>query len=204
MKPSSRSPLSRWMMRLERSSRVDWAVLRCEPVLEWLHRHRSVTETLQGRHLGHAVHPIMVQVPLGTWLSALMLDLSPVDREGRAAQLLSGIGLLSALPAVVTGVAELAEADQPRRRVGTVHAGANTLGLLLQSVALVQRSRGHQKAALMVSTVAMVALGAGGYLGGHLSIARKVGSRDPLFEDDQCVEDDGAQRPATPESAPLS
>ncbi|MGK5450675.1 (2Fe-2S)-binding protein, partial [Streptomyces radiopugnans] len=39
-------------------------------------------DALHGRWLGHAVHPLMVQVPIGTWMSAAVLDLLPGQRRG--------------------------------------------------------------------------------------------------------------------------
>ncbi|KIF01023.1 (2Fe-2S)-binding protein, partial [Streptomyces sp. RSD-27] len=34
-------------------------------------------DLLHGRPLGHPAHPVLVQVPVGTWLSAGVLDLLP-------------------------------------------------------------------------------------------------------------------------------
>ena len=52
-------------------------------------------DALSGTWLGHALHPLMTDVVIGTWLSASLLDLLGGDDDGRAAERLIGIGLAS-------------------------------------------------------------------------------------------------------------
>ncbi|MGW9033199.1 hypothetical protein ACWGQ5_56800, partial [Streptomyces sp. NPDC055722] len=62
---------------------------------------------LHGRALGHPLHPALVQVPLGTWLSAAVLDLtSGVERPAR---ILVALGVISAAPAALSGWVDWAE-----------------------------------------------------------------------------------------------
>ncbi|WP_394275475.1 DUF2231 domain-containing protein [Luteococcus sp.] len=178
------SPLSPLMVRLEQSPVLDRAVDAAQPLMEAISGNPTIKHTLQGRWAGHALHPIAVQVPLGTWMSALLVDLSGTDPEGASAQVLTAVGIASAVPAAITGWAELADADRPRQRVGVVHAGANVIGLGLQGLAMVQRSRGSKVLALATSGASMGILAAAGYLGGHLAVSRGVGSKDQLFEDE--------------------
>lgn len=79
-----------WLLdALERDPRTDEVIevlgrgVRALP----LGRARDV---LHGRWLGHPVHPLMVQVPIGTWMSAAVLDLRP--GRFREAGLLVGAG----------------------------------------------------------------------------------------------------------------
>src|SRR5690349_9067538 len=53
-------------------------------------------DALRGLWLGHPVHPVLVQVPIGAWTSAGVLDLLP--GESRAARRLVALGLVSAVP----------------------------------------------------------------------------------------------------------
>ncbi|MGH3324756.1 MAG: (2Fe-2S)-binding protein, partial [Streptomyces sp.] len=93
----------------ERPGRVKSAVdalegaERLDPVLHTVRRGvralplgDDVRDALHGRWLGHPVHPALVQVPLGTWLSAAVLDLLPGRRP--TAGLLVGTGLAAAVP----------------------------------------------------------------------------------------------------------
>ncbi|MFD7554627.1 hypothetical protein ACFV9E_08855 [Streptomyces sp. NPDC059835] len=47
-------------------------------------------DLLRGRQLGHPVHPVLVQVPIGCRLSASVLDLVPGTRHAMAVVALSG------------------------------------------------------------------------------------------------------------------
>src|ERR687897_2345689 len=93
-----------------------------------------VKDALSGTWLGHAVHPLLQLAPLGTWMSAVLLDLvGGEDAEG-ASDLLIGTGLLAAAPTFVSGWSDYADttvASERVRRLGIVHAAANGAGALL-------------------------------------------------------------------------
>ena len=40
-------------------------------------RPQAVKDLLHGTWLGHPVHPVLAQVPVGTWLSAGLLEAGP-------------------------------------------------------------------------------------------------------------------------------
>src|SRR4051812_38198306 len=54
-------------------------------------RPQLVKDLLHGTWLGHPLHPVLAQVPVGTWLSAGLLDLVPPLRP--AATTLIGAGV---------------------------------------------------------------------------------------------------------------
>ena len=55
--------------------------------------NESVRDLLRGKSLGHALHPLLIEVPMGTWTSALVLD-TVGGQDGRsAARLLTGVGV---------------------------------------------------------------------------------------------------------------
>lgn len=176
------SPLAPLLLQLEQARGLDRGVEAARPLMRALTSTPGVRDILQGRAAGHAVHPILVQVPLGTWMSAALLEACHVDRDdARDVQLLTLTGLLAAVPAAVTGWAELAEAKPREQRVGVVHAAANAAGMTLQALAWWQRGRGRRGAAQASSLAALGVLSAAGYLGGHLAVGRKVGTRDRAF-----------------------
>src|SRR5215218_10324764 len=90
-------------------------------------------DALAGTWLGHALHPALTDTVIGTWMSATLLDLTGGDRA--AARRLVGMGVLGSLPTAVTGSADWSDSeavDERVRRVGAVHAAANTAALGLQ------------------------------------------------------------------------
>ncbi|MFI1442053.1 DUF2231 domain-containing protein [Streptomyces fructofermentans] len=133
-----------------------------------------VRDGLRGKWVGHPVHPLMVQVPIGSWLSAAVLDLCP--GRSREAGLLIGVGLAAVGPAVLTGAVDWAELGQRQQRVGIVHALANTMAAGLYAASLVCRVKGHPTAGRAFGFVGLTAVGAGGLLGGHMTFHRADGA----------------------------
>ncbi|WP_425309164.1 DUF2231 domain-containing protein [Ammonicoccus fulvus] len=175
------SPLSRLVLRLEQSEGLDAGVRATRPLVDAATGDPRVRDALQGRWLGHALHPLVVMAPLGTWLSATLLDLSGVDRTGRAARFLTGVGVLSAGSAAATGWAELAHTGPAERRVGVAHAMTNGGAVILQACSWFARRRNRHGLGRACSLAGLTLAGAAGFLGGHLSVARGVGTRDRAF-----------------------
>src|SRR3954453_2744668 len=100
-----------------------------------------VNNLLHGTWLGHSLHPVLVQVPVGSWTSAGLLDLVPPLRP--AATVLIGTGVAAAIPAALSGAADWSEQDTGVRRLGALHALANTAALGLYVGSLVARGRGR-------------------------------------------------------------
>jgi nitrite reductase/ring-hydroxylating ferredoxin subunit len=121
-------------------------------------------DVLHGVRLGHPLHPVLVQVPLGTWLSAALIGMSPGGE--RAARRLTIVGLAATGPAALTGATDWAEQHEQHLRVGMVHAAANwaAAGLFAASLGC----RGH-RAGQAMRLAGLTVASAGGLLGGHLS-----------------------------------
>ena len=132
---------------------------------------------LRGEWLGHALHPLATDFPLGCWLSAGLLDFAGRRKDRAAAQRLIALGLLFSIPTAATGLAEYASVREARsRRVGAVHAIGNVGVLGCYALSWTQRRRGHHARAVMSATLGGCGAWVTGYLGGHLSFARQVGS----------------------------
>ncbi|MGW4163777.1 Rieske 2Fe-2S domain-containing protein [Streptomyces sp. NPDC004788] len=131
-------------------------------------------DALHGRWLGHPVHPLLVQFPLGAWLSAAVLDLVPGGH--RAARVLVGAGLAGAGPAAVAGWVDWAEMRRPQLRVGLVHAAANITGVVCYAVSLTARCRGHHWRGRLWGFGGLTAVGVGGAIGGHLAYRQAAGA----------------------------
>lgn len=135
---------------------------------------------LSGTWLGHRLHPLMTDAVIGPWLSAWLLDVAGGRGAEKAADRLVAVGVAASLPTAMAGVSDWSEStERSQHRSGLVHAVANTVGLAFQIASLVARARGHRRAAKVHSTVAMGAVGVGGWFGGHLSYALGVGVEHP-------------------------
>jgi uncharacterized membrane protein len=139
---------------------------------------------LLGAGTGHALHPVLTDVPIGLWTSTTVLDLCGGSRSRPAAQFLVGAGVLAAVPTALTGLAEWRETRQPESRVGALHASLNVVALSLYAASFALRRRGRHGRGAVAALAGMGIASCAGYLGGHLTTVRKVGSRDTAYERD--------------------
>ena len=132
MDPVERQPASvRWTLRLEDAAALDAAVEAVEPTIQSVFGTGARAAVLRGDWLGHAVHPLLTDLVLGTWTSASLLDLCGGTESSAAAQQLIGAGLLAVGPTAWTGWAEWSAAGQRDKRVGLVHAISNAVAISL-------------------------------------------------------------------------
>ncbi|MCX5384467.1 Rieske (2Fe-2S) protein [Streptomyces sp. NBC_00083] len=129
---------------------------------------------LQGRPIGHPLHPVLVQVPIGSWSSAAVLDLLPGG--GRPARLLVGLGVVSAVPAAWAGWVDWAEQPERQLRTGVVHAAANGAAIALYAGSWAVRGRGRPVLGRLLGFAGLTVAGVGGMIGGHLAFRQAVGS----------------------------
>jgi hypothetical protein len=184
MKPTDRPPpMVRATLRLEEARVLDRPVRALEPSIRNVFGTGRRASVLRGEWLGHAVHPLLTDLTLGTWTSASLLDLvGGVDCYG-AARRLVGTGLLAAGPTAWTGWAEWSAAGARDKRVGLVHAVTNGVAIGAYAASWLARRRGRHGAGARLALAGAAVSAVGGYLGGHLVEARKVASRHPAYED---------------------
>ena len=173
--------LHRATLALERTRALDGASRLVAPLAEAVVGTPARRDALQGHWLGHSLHPILVMVPVGAWTSVSVLDLAGGEQARPAAQMLTGLGLLASVPSVVTGLAEWAGAGPRDRRTATVHAAVNAVSLVLYVRSWRARRRGQHSTGARLAAAGLGVAGVGGYLGGHLTEARKVSSRHPVY-----------------------
>lgn len=147
----------------------------------------GVKDVVSGTWLGHPLHPLLTDVPIGAWTSATLLDLVGGRTSRPAARKLIGIGLVAAGPTALTGATDWADsepADDHVRRVGVVHAAANVAALALYGASFAARRRGAHAGGVLLGLAGAGAMLAGTYLGGDLAFARGVGVNETLFDDE--------------------
>jgi nitrite reductase/ring-hydroxylating ferredoxin subunit len=137
-------------------------------------RPQAVKDALHGTWLGHSLHPVLVQVPVGSWLSAGLLDAVPRLRP--AATVLIGTGVAAAVPASLAGAADWSEQEVGIRRLGALHAVANSAALSLYVGSLVARGRGHGALGRVLSYAGLGIATGSAAVGGHMSYAQSSGA----------------------------
>jgi hypothetical protein len=70
---------------------------------------------------------------------------------------------------------------QRDKRVGLVHAVTNAFAISLYAGSWVARLRGRHGSGARLALAGAAVSGVGGYLGSHLALARKLGSRHPAY-----------------------
>ncbi|MBL7260636.1 Rieske (2Fe-2S) protein [Actinoplanes sp. LDG1-01] len=157
--------------RLEEARSLDGVTEKLQAAVTAIAKPRRLRDLLHGTWLGHPVHPVLVQFPVGAFMSAAVLDLVPGGHK--AATTLIAAGTAGAVPAAAAGWVDWSQLTKDRQRVGVVHAAANVIALSLYGASLAARLRGRSGRALSFTGLTVAGLGA--YLGGHLSYARGAG-----------------------------
>lgn len=184
MSPVERPPrIVRWTLGLENATALDGPVRALESLVQSGFGSGARSSVLRGEWLGHAVHPILTDLTLGTWTSATVLDLLGGADSSASARRLIGTGLLAAGPTAWTGWAEWSTAGTHEQRVGLVHAVTNGAAIGVYAASWIARRRGRHSAGARLALAGATLTGVGAYLGGHLAAARKVGSRHPAYDE---------------------
>ncbi len=132
---------------------------------------RRMKDALQGKWLGHPLHPALTAIPLGAWTATLVLDL--MESAGRpdlraGADVALTVGLAGSGAAALAGIADWHELQGKSRRVGFVHGLLNVTCAGLYAASLVARKTRNRPAGRCLAfagfTVSMVSA----YLGGSL------------------------------------
>ena len=152
---------------LEKASFLDGTSDAIHSVLAPALTDSAVGSALHGNWIGHPIHPALVTVTIGSWTSAVMLDL--VKHQSRAAKLVVALGLASAPPAIATGWADWSRMNALQRRVGVIHAASNATGVFLFLGSYLRRRKQTDAVAKALAAAGLGAVGIGGLIGGHLA-----------------------------------
>ena len=184
MAPIERPPrIVRWTLRLEETAALDRPVHALEPSIHAWFGTGTRASVLRGEWLGHAVHPLLTDVVIGTWISASLLDLLGGPDTAAASQKLIGTGVLAAGPTAWTGWAEWSAAGPRDKRVGLVHAVTNGVAISIYAASWLARRQGRHGTGARLALAGATVSGVAAYLGGHLTEGRKVSSRHAAYDD---------------------
>ena len=170
----STAPVDQVVERIERASPLDPVVKAVRRVVSTALRQQKLRDALHGVWLGHPLHPVLTDVPIGAWSAAAILDVVP--GTGPASATLIATGCAAAIPTAVTGWADWSQLHPQQQRVGLVHAAANILALSFYSSSLLARVRGRSLTGKAMGFAGLGAMTLGGYLGGHLVFRQAAGA----------------------------
>jgi nitrite reductase/ring-hydroxylating ferredoxin subunit len=142
-------------------------------------------DAVSGTWLGHAVHPMLTDVVIGSFTSSTMLDMLGGDPDGRAQERLIAVGIAAYAPTALTGLNDWADTEVTNdsvRRAGLVHASCNALALSLYAASLGFRRGGARREGALLGAMGAAVMMAGGYLGGHMSLTKGVGPNQTVFD----------------------
>ena len=169
--------LSELVARLEQADVLDATVETVTDATNTVLPSGELKDALHGKWLGHPLHPLLVALPIGLWSGATLLDLFG-DEAGRpAAQSLVGAGVLLVAPTAAAGLADWSELGSAKgaKRIGLLHAAANTVTALLYGASWLARRRGDHGRGTALAFAGLGGLSVGGFLGGHLAYSQGVG-----------------------------
>jgi nitrite reductase/ring-hydroxylating ferredoxin subunit/uncharacterized membrane protein len=140
---------------------------------------KSLKNFLHGVWLGHPLHPILTDIPIGAYTATAVLDCLELCghqkfKAGSDASL--AVGLAGAAGAAVTGITDWTGTSGQNRRVGVMHAALNVGATLLNTASLILRSKkSSRRLAIGCSLAAYAITSLAAYLGGHLVYDEHMG-----------------------------
>jgi nitrite reductase/ring-hydroxylating ferredoxin subunit/uncharacterized membrane protein len=177
--------LTELVRRLEGFTPLDEVGRALQPLVRRITKRDDVKRMLSGATLGHRLHPLLTDIPIGCWTAASLTDVF-AWRSGRsAARRLVAVGVVASVPTAIAGLSDWDDTHGGSRRVGVVHASANSIALLLQVQSWRARRRGRHVRGALYGLAGLGAVTVGGYLGGHLVYAQRVGvdHEVPMLDD---------------------
>ncbi|HEU4494407.1 MAG TPA: DUF2231 domain-containing protein, partial [Rubrobacteraceae bacterium] len=119
------------------------------------------------------LHPVLTDVPVGSWTAALVFDGVDAATGSRAVRNAADaslvMGILGAFGAAITGLSDWRYLSGGSRRMGVAHGLLNTVGLALSIVSLILRATGRRSAGRLVFLAGYSVSGMAAHLGGELS-----------------------------------
>ena len=141
---------------------------------------QEIKNFLHGTWLGHPLHPVITDVPIGAWMTAAVLDglelIGGKEKYAPGADAAVAVGLVGAVGAAITGLTDWSGTTGKERKVGLMHGILNGTATVLYATSfLMRKSDKSRKTAIGLSMLGYGVAGAAAYLGGHLVYGEQVG-----------------------------
>jgi len=142
---------------------------------------------LHGTALGHPLHPMLTDVPVGAWTVTAVLDALEAAGSARfaaGADAALVVGFLGALGAAITGYADWSDTADDAKSLGMAHAMLNGAATVAYTASFAARRTGNRGAGIALAYAGYGAMSLAAYLGGELSMGLQLGVRhtaEPIF-----------------------
>jgi nitrite reductase/ring-hydroxylating ferredoxin subunit/uncharacterized membrane protein len=139
----------------------------------------AVKDALHGRWLGHPLHPVITDIPLGAWTTAAVLDcmeLCGKEEYKAGADAAIAVGLAGAAGAAITGITDWSGTTGIERKTGLLHGMLNISATALYiSAVFLRKGKKTRNAGIALSLLGYGITGVAAYLGGELVFNKQVG-----------------------------
>ncbi|MEZ0240195.1 MAG: Rieske 2Fe-2S domain-containing protein [Chloroflexota bacterium] len=150
-----------------------WAKALGNTVQPWFNRlfgaMPPIRDFLIGRWLGHPIHAVLTDVPIGVLSLVIVFDFLGFPD---VAVITLGIGILALLGAALAGLADYADTDGIARTRATLHGTVMVTALVIYLISFWLRLGSilyGSTAAIWLSVVGFLVLSAGAYVGGDVA-----------------------------------
>lgn len=159
---------------IERFDRLDGVASSLARIVGQAVQARPIRNFLSGTYIGHPLHPVLTDLPIGAWSMAALLDTFGGTESERAADMLVCVGIATAVPTAAAGLNDWSDTQGKSRRTGLVHGAANATALCLHTASAVARATGRRGLGKALGKAGLGFLMFGGFLGGHLTYTNAV------------------------------
>lgn len=139
----------------------------------------EIKNALHGKWLGHPVHPLITDIPIGAWTTAAVLDVMELAGNKKykdGADAAVNIGLLGAAGSAVTGITDWTGTTSIERKTGLLHGllNAGATALYVTSYFL-RKNKKTRTTGIALSMLGYGVTAFAAYLGGELVYNKQMG-----------------------------
>ena len=140
---------------------------------------QDIKDFLHGVWLGHPLHPVLTDIPIGAWTAAAVLDsmeLLGEKKYKRDSDAAIAIGLVGAAGSAVAGLTDWTGTSGKSRKIGVMHGLLNVTATALYTTSyFLRKQKGSRKTAIGLALLGYGIASFSAYLGGHLVYSEQIG-----------------------------
>ena len=148
----------------------------------------TLRNALDGVWIEVPLHPVLTDVPVGSWTAAIAFDAVDLVSGSKAARNAAdgalAVGVVGGFAAAAVGISDWRYLGGGARRMGIAHGLLNAAGLALNTTSLVLRATGRRNAGRLAFLAGFSINGIGAHLGGELSYNYGLRVNRNVFEQD--------------------
>lgn len=140
---------------------------------------QDIKDFLHGVWLGHPLHPVLTDIPIGAWTAAAVLDsmeLLGEKKYKKGSDAAIAIGLVGAAGSAVAGLTDWTGTSGKSRKIGVMHGLLNVTATALYTTSyFLRKQKGSRKTAIGLALLGYGIASFSAYLGGHLVYSEQIG-----------------------------